>query len=49
MQQYVVAVGNSFDGVTLYGPYTREEVNELDLEKEFKNHVWHIVKLHDID
>jgi hypothetical protein len=30
MKDYILAVGNAFDGLTLYGPFSEEEVAESD-------------------
>lgn len=42
---YVLAVGNSFDGLTLYGPFEdAEETNDIG-SSEFPNQDWHVVDL----
>jgi hypothetical protein len=42
-QGYIVAVGNAFDGVSLYGPF--ESFEDAEPFAQNQDADWHIVKL----
>lgn len=46
MNLYVVAVGNPFDGITLYGPYAEEKEEDLEWAADrFSGETWWVMKL----
>lgn len=46
---YVIAVGNVFDGITLYGPYEDNENAQQIAELEFNHSDWHVIPLHSLE
>ena len=43
--QYCVIVGNIIDGVNVYGPYTEEELIEINLSETFPDDSWVTTRL----
>lgn len=42
---WVIAVGNPFDGLTLYGPYESAEIASETAEQQFSGEEWWVVEL----